>query len=131
MPTPRVALGSALRAYASACIDVSDGLLGDAGKLARASGVAAAISFESLPLSQALHATLGSEQGRLQALTGGDDYELCFAVPAARVARLLAELPPQQWGYTRIGELRAGSGASVVRDGTVMQFSHSGYQHFG
>jgi len=129
-PSPRVALGEGLRGYASACIDVSDGLLGDAGKLAQASGVAAEISFAALPLSQALRGALDEERARMLALSGGDDYELCFAVPAARVAQLHADLPPQRWGYTQIGTLREGSGARVVRDGSVMQFSHSGYQHF-
>ena len=62
--------------------------------------------------------------------TGGDDYELCFAVPQAKLAQLLAELPPQRWGYSRIGALHPGSGACVMRAGTVMEFSHSGYQHF-
>jgi thiamine-monophosphate kinase len=125
-----VALGERLRDYARACIDVSDGLLGDAGKLAHASGVAAEISFEALPVSEELAAALGDERARLLALSGGDDYELCFAVAPGRVAELLAQLPPQRWGYTRIGALLPGSGARVVRGGTVMEFSHSGYQHF-
>jgi thiamine-monophosphate kinase len=130
LPTPRVALGERLREFASACIDVSDGLLGDAGKLARASGVAAQLEFAALPVSAALQAAVGAERARVLALTGGDDYELCFAVPATHLARLAAELPPAVWGYTRIGSLIAGAGAAVVRDGTVMEFSHSGYQHF-
>jgi len=130
MPSPRVALGERLRGFASACIDVSDGLLGDAGKLARASGLAAHLEFESLPLSEALQAAVGAERARLLALSGGDDYELLFAVPGAKVARLLVELPPERWGYARIGELCAGAGAQVLRAGTVMEFSHSGYQHF-
>lgn len=130
LPSPRVALGEGLRGYASACIDVSDGLLGDAGKLAQASGVAAEISFETLPLSEALRAALAEERARMLALTGGDDYELCFAVPAAKVAQLQADLPPQRWGYTRIGTLHQGAGARVLRGGSVMEFSHSGYQHF-
>jgi len=129
-PSPRVALGQALRGYASACIDVSDGLLGDAGKLAAASGLAAELELEQLPLSPPLRAALGEEGARRLALTGGDDYELCFAVPAARVPELLAQLPPQRWAYTRIGALRAGTGARVLRAGTVTEFSHSGYQHF-
>ncbi len=130
LPTPRLALGDALRGFASACIDVSDGLLGDAGKLAQASGLAAELVFEELPVSEALVSALGEEGARVQALTGGDDYELCFAVPAARVAALTERLPPQRWGYTRIGALSAGSGARVSKHGTVMEFSHSGYQHF-
>jgi thiamine-monophosphate kinase len=130
LPSPRVALGERLREYASACIDVSDGLLGDAGKLAQASGVAVEVLFEALPVSEALRATLGDEGARRLALSGGDDYELCFTVPAANIAQLHAQLPPAQWGYARIGSVRAGEGAHVLRDGTVMEFSHSGYQHF-
>jgi thiamine-monophosphate kinase len=130
LPKPRVALGERLRAYASACIDVSDGLLGDVGKLAAASGVGAQLEYRAVPLSQALIEVLGEERARELALTGGDDYELCFAVPAHNVSRLLAELPPERWGYTRIGVLRAAAGVEVVRDGTVMEFSHSGYEHF-
>jgi len=129
-PTPRVALGEELRRFASACIDVSDGLLGDAGKLASASHVGAELAWNELPVSEPLTALLGERRARELALTGGDDYELCFAVPPANIARLLMQLPPQEWRYTRIGALRAAPGAVVVRDGTVMEFSHSGYQHF-
>jgi thiamine-monophosphate kinase len=131
LPSPRVALGERLRGIASACIDVSDGLLGDAGKLAAASGSGVEISFDAVPVSEQLVAAVGAERARELALSGGDDYELCFAVPAAKVAALTQQLPPEVWGYARIGELRAASGAVVVRDGSVMQFSHSGYQHFG
>ena len=85
---PARGAGERLRDYASACIDVSDGLFGDAGKLAQASGVALEVLFEALPVSEALRATLGDEGARLLALSGGDDYELCFAVPADKVTRL-------------------------------------------
>ena len=130
LPTPRVALGERLRAFASACIDVSDGLLGDAGKLAHASGVGVELTFEELPLSEPLATTLGEERARLLALSGGDDYELCFAVPPAQVSHLQAELPPERWNYRRIGVLSETRGERVLRGGTVMEFSHSGYQHF-
>ncbi|HYM26562.1 MAG TPA: thiamine-phosphate kinase [Steroidobacteraceae bacterium] len=129
-PQPRLALGERLRGYASACIDVSDGLLADAGKLAAASGAGVELDWQALPLSESLRAALGAERGRELALTGGDDYELCFAVHPDRVARLAEALPPQRWGYTRIGTLRAAPGAVVQREGTVMEFSHSGYEHF-
>jgi len=130
LPTPRMALGQRLREHASACIDVSDGLLADAGKLAAASHAGAELVFGDVPVSEPLLAAVGEERARELALTAGDDYELCFAVPADNVARLHAELPPQQWRYARIGVLRAGAGAVVVRGGTVMEFSHSGYEHF-
>jgi thiamine-monophosphate kinase len=129
-PTPRLALGEALRAHASACIDISDGLLGDAGKLGEASGCGLLIEAEELPLSQALVRAAGLERARELALTGGEDYELCFAVPTARVAHLEHALPPGEWRYRRIGAFRAAPGEVVTHGGTVMQFSHSGFDHF-
>lgn len=130
-PTPRVTLGQRLRAYASACIDVSDGLLGDAGKMAEASGCGVAVAYEQLPLSTQLVAAAGDARAREFALTGGDDYELCFAVPPDRVERMMRELPPAQWNYGAIGLLRDEPGAVVTRSGSVMDFSHSGFDHFG
>ena len=79
-PTPRVALGERLRDYASACIDVSDGLLGDAGKLAQASGCGVELAYDDFRSPTALVAAVGDERARELALTGGDDYELCFTV---------------------------------------------------
>lgn len=130
LPTPRVALGERLRDYARACIDVSDGLLGDAGKLAAASGVGLEIFFTELPVSGPLVEALGPEAARALALTAGDDYELVFAVDPARAAELERELPRAAWHYRQIGVLRAAPGAVVTRAGTVIEFSHSGYQHF-
>ena len=129
-PTPRVALGERLREYASACIDVSDGLLGDAGKLAAASGCGADIAYAELPISEPLAWAVGAERAHELALTGGDDYELCFSVSPGNLPRLLAQLPPQRWGYTRIGTLRQTAGTDIVRDGVTMPFAHSGYEHF-
>jgi thiamine-monophosphate kinase len=129
-PTPRIALGERLRDFATACIDVSDGLFGDAAKLAHASGCGAEIVFEDLPLSAELIGAVGAERAAHLALSGGDDYELCFSVAPARVAALERALPPQRWQYRRIGVLRAAPGASITRGGTVMQFSHSGFEHF-
>lgn len=129
-PTPRVQLGQKLREHASACIDVSDGLLGDAGKLAQASGCGVVINADQLPVSAHLASTTGDTRARELALTGGDDYELCFTVPVANVARMTRELPPAEWGYSPIGVLRPEPGAIVMRNGTVMQVSHSGFDHF-
>jgi thiamine-monophosphate kinase len=129
-PIPRVALGCELRAHAHACIDVSDGLLGDAAKLASASGCGVEIAYDELPVSPALVRAVGAERARHLALTGGDDYELCFAVPPSQLAELLRALPQERWDYRRIGTLRAAPGAVVMRAGSVMQFSHSGFEHF-
>ncbi|HTX23741.1 MAG TPA: thiamine-phosphate kinase [Steroidobacteraceae bacterium] len=129
-PTPRVALGRRLRDYATACIDVSDGLLADAGKLARASGCGVALDYDQLPVSAALVQAVGAARARELALTGGDDYELLFCVPPARLAALLRDLPPAEWLYQRIGALRAQHGAIVERGGSVIDFSHLGFDHF-
>ena len=130
-PSPRMALGKSLRGYASACIDVSDGLLGDVGKLAQASGCGVELSYKDLPVSEELVAAVGDARARELALTGGDDYELCFTVSPPNVGRLRQDLPPERWGYSLIGTVREASGAVVTQNGNVMEFSHSGYDHFG
>src|SRR5262249_27042797 len=129
-PSPRLALGDCLRGYATACIDVSDGLLGDAGKLARASGCSVEIALSNVPVSEELVSAVGEQRARELALTGGDDYELCFTVPPSEVERLRHNLPPDRWGFCCIGSLREGSGAVVTDKGNVIEFSHSGYDHF-
>jgi thiamine-monophosphate kinase len=129
-PTARVALGERLRSYASACIDVSDGLLADAAKLAAASHCGVEIAFDDVAVSEELLRAVGLERARHLALTGGEDYELCFAVPPARLEELARALPPQRWQYRQIGTLCEEAGAIVTRAGTVMEFSHSGFDHF-
>jgi thiamine-monophosphate kinase len=129
-PSPRLALGDCLRGYATACIDVSDGLLGDTGKLAHASGCGVEIVFDDVPVSEELVSAVGERRARELALTGGDDYELCFTVPPSEVERLRHNLPPERWGYCCIGTLREAAGAVVTSNGTVIEFSHSGYDHF-
>ncbi len=129
-PSPRVALGDCLRSYATACIDVSDGLLGDAGRLAHASGCGVEINFADIPVSEELVRAVGEQRARELALTGGDDYELCFTVAASEVDRLRHNLPPERWGYCCIGTLREAPGSVVMQHGNVIEFSHSGYDHF-
>lgn len=129
-PSPRIALGRRLRGYASACIDVSDGLLADARKLAQASGCGVELDYAALPVSPALAAAAGAERAHEFALAGGDDYELVFAVPPARVAALMRDLPPAEWLYTRIGTLVREPRAVVQRGGSVIDFSPRGFDHF-
>jgi thiamine-monophosphate kinase len=129
-PTARVELGQRLRPYAGACIDISDGLLGDAAKLADASRCGIAIAYEQLPISSQLASSAGDARAHELALTGGDDYELCFAVPPENLERMTRDLPPAQWNYSAIGVLRDAPGTVVTRGGTVMDFSHSGFDHF-
>jgi thiamine-monophosphate kinase len=124
-PTPRLALGMALRGLASAAMDVSDGLLLDAGRLARASGLTAVLAEARIPLSPAARAS-GLPPRRLATL--GDDYELLFASPEARRATIEA-LPD----VTRIGTLAPRDGAAdlVLLDdsGAPVALAETGWRH--
>ena len=92
-PTPRVALGVALRGVASAMLDVSDGLVGDLRHLLDASGVGAEVDLAAVPRSDALARKLDGDERALALrclIAGGDDYELVFAAPAAKRDGVLA-----------------------------------------
>lgn len=128
-PEPRVALGRALRGIASACIDVSDGLAADAGKLAAASGCGVTLEVERLPLSAALRAMAGQGAARL-ALGGGEDYELCFTIPPAQVPALMVAADNVKCPVTCIGRLDANAGVNVVEYGKRWDFDARGFDHF-
>lgn len=130
-PTPRLSTGMALRERATSCIDVSDGLLADLGHICAASGVAAEIDSLLLPLSPALHDSFDAATARDFALSGGDDYELCFTVPAARVAEVQADLARLGCGATRIGRIVEGSGVRVRdAEGQWLETVRQGWDHF-
>ncbi len=130
-PTPRLAAGAALREQATACIDISDGLLADLGHICTASGVGAEIEAVRLPRSSAL-LDLHDEASALQfALHGGDDYELCFTVPASRVADVQADLSRMGCGVTRIGRIVEGEAVGVIGiDGARLETDQRGWEHF-
>ena len=130
-PTPRVQLGLGARGLASAAMDLSDGLVGDLPKMARASGVAAHVKVELLPLSPAMRATAHAVQARDWALAAGDDYELLLAVPRQRCEELKAAAHRLNLMLTIIGEMRAGSGVTYSLNGNEFVPSVSGYDHFG
>lgn len=121
-PVPRLALGLALRGVASAAMDVSDGLLIDAARLADASGLAAELDSAAIPLSDAARAS-GVAVEALAAL--GDDYELLFAAPAGAEAAVRQAADAARVPVARIGRLLPGSGLRL--DGAVP--ARLGYQH--
>ena len=130
-PQPRVAAGLALRGLASAAIDVSDGLLADLGHLARASGCAASIDVERLPVCSSARAVFAAEIVENWALTGGDDYELCFAASPSRQGAIQRALASCATPVRRVGRLQAGSGVRCLRGGEPMAMpASSGYAHF-
>jgi thiamine-monophosphate kinase len=129
-PSPRVALGVALRGLASACIDVSDGLAADALKIATASGCGVAIEAQKTLVSPVLAATLGREAALRAALTGGDDYELCFTLPASRLVELPERLINVKCPVTCIGVMETQPGLRVRDQGRPLPFPLEGFDHF-
>lgn len=121
-PIPRLADGRALAPMVHAMMDVSDGLLLDAARMAEASGLAVAIDLDAVPLSDGFRAARGTGvDARLTAATAGDDYQLLFAAPADIALPVPA---------TRIGGFAPGSGLSL-RDGgdSVALPARLGYLH--
>jgi thiamine-monophosphate kinase len=129
-PSPRVAFARAAAPFMGACIDLSDGLLGDLGHILAASGVGARLDTLTLPFSPALSNTLDPEQCELAALSGGDDYELCFtAAPtdlsAVRDCAAALGLP-----LSVVGEIETQKGLRLSRGAEPIESPPSAYQHF-
>lgn len=131
-PEPRVREGRDLVGIATACIDVSDGLATDLARVAASSEVCIRVEMEALPLDDLLAAGLGQDGARILALTGGDDYELCFTVPADREPALGRVSGGWPCRPTRIGTVAAGSGLEFTQDGRpVAPDLGSAWSHFG
>ncbi len=130
-PTPRLALGLALRGIATAAIDISDGLSADLGHLCARSGVAARLQLQALPRSSALDVHAASEQAWPLQVGGGDDYELCFTAPPGNCAQVLAAAAAAGVAVTCIGRLEAGQGVHWQHpDGARWSPGRAGFDHF-
>jgi thiamine-monophosphate kinase len=130
-PTPRVALGRALRGIATASIDVSDGLLADLGHVCTASDIGAGIELASLPASASLRSAFDEESRRTLQATGGDDYELCFTAPEAM--RLQVQRVAREAGIevARIGRVVEDEGVVALDAGGKQWLPpRRGYAHF-
>ena len=128
-PVPQLAAGRLLAPYATAMMDISDGLLLDASRICAASGCSAAIRLDALPLSRAYIAERGAgRRARTAAATGGDDYALLAALPAD-FDPLGLSLPPGTI-LARIGELAGGEGLKLSdAAGEVPLPEQLGYEH--
>ena len=137
-PTPRIALGLALRGIASAAADVSDGLAGDLGHILKASGAGAVIDSVNASFLIASCACLASTDGPFDserllaiALTGGDDYELVFTAPPTARAAVQAASERAATPVTRIGRIEAAPGLRLMgADGRATPLAARAFDHF-
>lgn len=135
LPEPRITLGGALAGFASAAIDVSDGLIADAKHLAETSGCAIAIDAPSTPLSAAAQRWLARQDDKNtaygQLFSAGDDYELLFTAPprARRAVEMAAKVSKTL--VTRIGSATKGEGVRLKdENGREIDVETGGYNHF-
>ena len=141
-PTARVALGLALRGVASACADISDGLLGDLGHILERSGVGACIhtgAAQELLASRGLYgddhaafeAQIGSARALQCVLSGGDDYELVFTAAPAQRAAVQVAAHSCAVAATRIGQIEATPGVRLLdANGTQVPNHYTSFDHF-
>ncbi|MEJ0051630.1 MAG: thiamine-phosphate kinase [Methylovirgula sp.] len=133
LPQPRLGLCAALRAFAHAAMDISDGLAGDLAKMLRVSGVTAEIAIADVPLSAAAQAALAQDPALIETLlSGGDDYEILAAVPPEKTALFEQAAAAAGIPIHCIGIVAAGTNPPVFRDnaGQVLALKLLSYAHF-
>ncbi len=128
-PVARVDVGAAIAEFAHAAIDLSDGLYSDLEKMLTASGVAGEIEVTAIPLSPHIMNLMQEEDALRFALSGGDDYELCFT---ANTSDERIQDVAQRTGVaiTRIGRIDEDSGLRCLRNGEAFDYQDPGYRHF-
>lgn len=130
LPQPRVAFAPAIQAYASSALDVSDGLLQDAGHIATQSGVGLELALDTLPLSEAAKQYVTDVTSLLALATGGDDYEILFTVPADKVTALQHMADAAGIPITAIGRCVNGEGINLTYAGNPVELPRTlGYSH--
>ena len=132
-PQPRLALAAALREHAGAAMDVSDGLVGDAAKLLRASGVTGTLDLDRIPLSPPARAALAAEATVLDRIAGGgDDYEILLTLLPGRLDAMIRAAAALGLAVTVVGEVRDGEGPPALRlNGSPHALATPSFQHFG
>ena len=132
-PQPRVAFGQALRPYASAALDVSDGLAGDLRHILAQSGCGAVLHADRFPLTELMQGGIPRKRTQQAFLMGGDDYELLFTAPQKHRAALTMLAQTHGLALHRIGEMTSSPGEIHLTDaaGQAQPFQGMGYDHFG
>lgn len=129
-PKPRVLAGQTLREYASAAIDLSDGLIADLGHICQASNVGANVVLDALPLSTIMRDSLLSEDAIALALSGGDDYELLFTVSEDNKVGMETAMSHAGTPVTCIGQLNASQTITTTLNNKPIPINTAGFEHF-
>lgn len=131
-PVPRILQGQALRDLATSAIDISDGLISDLQHVLKASGCGARLNLDALPLSEAMKQHFTPEKALTWALSGGEDYELCFTVPEINRGALDVALGYLGVPFTCVGQMAPQSeGLVLLQNEKVVEFNNKGFDHFG
>jgi thiamine-monophosphate kinase len=132
VPQPRVSLGQSLVGLATACCDVSDGLVADLGHICETSRVAAEIAVDRIPLSPATRAALAIDPDLIKLVaTGGDDYELVFTAPASQAGEVVGRARDLGVAVAEIGQCVPGAGVALLDpQGRPLTLSGAGWRHF-
>lgn len=131
-PTARISVGIAVREFAHAMLDVSDGLAQDLGHILNASQVGAEIELGRLPVSSSLLDFYPDDNARWQLqLSGGDDYELCFTAPASNAFAIEQAMAECGVNGSVIGHITEQAGLRCLTpDGEALEIAQTGFQHF-
>ena len=129
-PTPRAALGLALRGIATSCIDISDGLLADLGHILKASNCGAKVDLEKIPCIDLLKNNLDNPQFQEYILAGGDDYELCFTAPKSKHQEINALSKQLNLPINCIGSTRTDIGLQADYKNNQLTLLKQGFDHF-
>ncbi len=133
LPQPRVVLAEAVRAYASAAIDVSDGFVGDLSKLLRVSGLSGDVMLESVPVSPGAKKALADDPSLRETIfAGGDDYEIVCTVAENKLGEFLALGAKTGTAFTRVGRVREGNEPPrfLGAAGDEVTFVQRAFSHF-
>ncbi len=130
-PTPRVETGLSIQGYASACIDISDGLAADLGHMLDQSNVGAALYVDQIPLSDELQDCFDLAGGWTVPLNSGDDYEICFTIPEDKQGEFEAMMSDSGHSVSCIGMIETSPGLKLMMpDGSTEVVETQGYDHF-
>lgn len=132
IPQPRIDFGHQLRGVANACLDISDGLIQDAGHIALGSNVKITVYEDAVPVSPATDMVLSLDLcSKTDLLAAGDDYELLFTAPPDKETDVAQAAFDAGITVTKIGDVTEGTGVDVIAgDGRPLLMDKSGYSHF-